>query len=138
MKFLLDTNVISEIRKRDRAHPGVAKWVSQTAASEMGTSVMVLAEIRRGIEMKRRIDSAQARALERWFIQVRSGLGERVIPVDEAIAEAWAGLNVPDLLPFVDGLLAATALVRGFTLVTRNVGAISRTRVAILNPFLVK
>ena len=65
MKFLLDTNVISEIRKRDKAHPNVAKWVAQTPAQEIGTSVMVLAEIRRGVELKRRHDKSQAEALER-------------------------------------------------------------------------
>jgi hypothetical protein len=135
VKFLLDTNVISEIRKRDRAHPNVARWVARTPVKEIGTSMIVLAEIRRGIEMKRRSDPKQADALGRWFAQMRTRLGERVLPINEPVAEAWALLNVPDPLPFIDGLLAATAKVHGLTLVTRNVGDIARTGVSIIDPF---
>jgi predicted nucleic acid-binding protein len=135
VKFLLDTNVISEIRKRDRAHANVARWVKQTPAREIGTSVLVLAEIRRGIELKRRKDPEQAAALDRWFAQVRSRLGDRVVPVDEPIAEAWALLSIPDPIPFIDGLLAATAKVRGLTLFTRNAAPLARTGVSLLDPF---
>ncbi len=135
MKFLLDTNVISEIRKRDRAHPNVARWVARTPVKEMGTSVMVLAEIRRGIELKRRSDSRQADALDRWFAQMRTRLGERVLPIDELIAETWAMISVPDPLPLIDGLLAATAKVHGLTLVTRNAGDVARTGVSFVDPF---
>jgi predicted nucleic acid-binding protein len=135
VRFLLDTNVISEIRKRDRAHRKVASWVAQTPVSEMGTSVIVLAEIRRGIELKRRNDSEQAESLDRWFAQMRTRLGDRVLPIDEPIAEAWALLSVPDPLPLIDGLLAATAKVHGLTLVTRNVADIARTGVSVLDPF---
>ncbi|MFM8745662.1 MAG: type II toxin-antitoxin system VapC family toxin [Aestuariivirga sp.] len=136
MKFLLDTNVISEIRKRERAHPNVAKWVAQTPVKDIGTSVVVLAEIRRGIELKRRRDPEQAERLDPWFTQMRTRLGDRVLPIDEPIAEAWAYLGVPDQLPFVDGLLAATAKVHGLTLVTRNTGDVVHTGVSIINPFL--
>jgi predicted nucleic acid-binding protein len=136
LKFLLDTNVISEIRKRERAHPNVAKWVAQTPVKDIGTSVVVLAEIRRGIELKRRRDPEQAERLDPWFTQMRTRLGDRVLPIDEPIAEAWAYLGVPDQLPFVDGLLAATAKVHGLTLVTRNTGDVVHTGVSIINPFL--
>ena len=135
MKFLLDTNVISEIRKRDRAHPAVARWVAQTPVEEIGTSVIVLAEIRRGIEMKRRRDPEQAKPLDRWFAQMRTRLGDRVLPIDEPIAEAWALLGIPNPLPLIDGLLAATAKVHGLTLVTRNVTDMARTGVSLLDPF---
>jgi toxin FitB len=135
VKFLLDTNIISEIRKRDRAHAGVARWVAQTPPTEIGTSVIVLAEIRRGIELKRRTDPQQAALLDRWFRLMRGRLGDRVLPIDESIAEAWARLNVPDPLPLVDGLLAATAKVYNLTLVTRNIADISRTGVSFFNPF---
>jgi predicted nucleic acid-binding protein len=135
VKFLLDTNVISEIRKRDRAHPNVVRWVARTAVKDIGTSVVVLAEIRRGIELKRRRDSRQAELLDRWFAQMRTRLGDRVLPIDEPIAEAWAILSVPDPLPLIDGLLAATAKVHGLTVVTRNVGDIARTGVPALDPF---
>ena len=135
MKFLLDTNVISEIRKRDRGHPNVARWVNSTPVEEIGTSVIVLAEIRHGIELKRRRDPQQAVSLDRWFMQMRTRLGDRVLPVDEPIAEAWALLGVPNPLPLLDGLLAATAKVHGLTLVTRNVADILPTGVTYLDPF---
>lgn len=135
MRFLLDTNVISEIRKGDRAHPNVARWVVATPVGDIATSVVVLAEIRRGIELKRRNDPDQAAALDGWFIQMRIGLGDRVLAIDEPIADAWARLGVPDPLPLVDGLLAATAKVRGLTLVTRNARDVARTGVPVLDPF---
>ena len=135
MKFLLDTNVISEIRKRHRAHPNVVRWVARTPATEIGTSVLVLAEIRHGIELKRRTDPDQARALDRWFSQMRMRLGDRVLPIDEPVAEVWALLGIPDPLPLIDGLLAATAKQHGLTLVTRNVADIAATGVSRLDPF---
>ena len=135
MKFLLDTNIISEIRKRNRADANVARWITQTPVAEIGTSVIVLAEIRRGIELKRRTDPEQAASLDRWFAQMRSRLGDRVLPIDETIADTWARLNVPEPLPLIDGLLAATAKVYGLTLVTRNIADISRTGVSLLNLF---
>lgn len=135
MKFLLDTNVISEIRKRDRAHPGVARWVARTPVTEIGTSVLVIAEIRHGIELKRRNDPEQAKSLDRWFMQMRTRLGDRVLPIDEPVAEAWASMGIPDPLPLIDRLLAATAKVHGLTLVTRNVADIAAIDVARLDPF---
>jgi toxin FitB len=135
VKFLLDTNVISELRKRDRAHPNVARWVARTAVKDIGTSVVVLAEIRRGIELKRRSDSNQADALDRWFRQMRARLADRVLPIDEPIAEAWAIIGIPNPLPLIDGLLAATARIYGLTVVTRNVADIARTGVSFLDPF---
>lgn len=135
MKFLLDTNVISEIRKRERADTNVVRWVNRTPVEEIGTSVIVLAEIRRGIELKRRRDAAQAKLLDRWYAQMRTRLGDRVLPIDEPIAQAWATLSIPDPLPLIDGLLAATAKVHGLTLVTRNVADIARTGVPCQDPF---
>jgi len=135
VKFLLDTNIISELRKREQANPNVARWVAAIPVEEIGTSVIVLAEIRRGIELKRRRDPDQAHSLDRWFTQMRSRLGDRVLPIDEPVAEAWALLGIPDPLPLIDGLLAATAKVHELTLVTRNVADIARTGVVLLDPF---
>jgi len=135
VKFLLDTNVISEIRKRDRAHPNVARWVARTSVEEIGTSVIVLAEIRRGIELRRRRDPEQAKSLDRWFSRMRTRLGDRVLSIDEPIVEAWALLAIPNPLPLIDGLLAATAKVHGLTLVTRNVVDVAAAGVLLLDPF---
>jgi predicted nucleic acid-binding protein len=135
VKFLLDTNVISEIRKRDRAHPSVVHWVTRTPVEDIATSVLVLAEIRHGIELKRRSDPEQAKSLDRWFSQMRARLGVRVLPIDELVAEAWALLGIPNPLPLIDGLLAATAKVHGLTFVTRNVADIAETGVPLLDPF---
>ena len=137
MRFLLGTNIISEIRKRERAHPNVVRWVTRTAVEEIGTSVLVLAEIRRGIELKRRSDPQQAKSLDRWFWRMRTRLEDRVLPVDEPVAEAWALLGIPDPLPLIDGLLAATAKVHNLTLVTRNIADIGSSGVAVLDPFSV-
>ena len=134
LKFLLDTNIISELRKRERAQRNVIAWVQQTSSADMGTSVVVLAEIRRGIA-KCRNDPAQADALDRWYMQMRLGLGDRVIDIDEAIADQWALMSVPDPLPLIDGLLAATVKVRGLTLVTRNKADVARTGISVLDPF---
>jgi predicted nucleic acid-binding protein len=132
VKFLLD---ISEIRKRDRADPNVVHWVTRTAVEDIGTSVLALAEIRHGIELKRRSDLEKALSLDRWFLQMRTRLGGRVLPVDEPVAEAWALLGIPHPLPLIDGLLAATAKVHGLTFVTRNVADIAVTGVPLLDPF---
>jgi predicted nucleic acid-binding protein len=135
VKFLVDTNVVSEIRRGDRADPGVVRWAAETPVEEIGTSVIVLAEICRGIELIRRRDPDQAKSLDRWFSQMRTRLANRVLPIDEPIAEAWARLGIPNPVSLIDGLLAATAKVHGLTLVTRNVADIARTGVMVLDPF---
>ena len=135
MRFLLDTGVISELRKCDRAHPNVARWVTRTPVEEIGTSVIVLAEIRRGIELKRRTHPDAAKALDRWFAQMRKGLADRVLPIDEPITEAWALMSISHSLPLIDGLLAATAKVRGLMLVTPNIEDTAETGVAAFDPF---
>jgi toxin FitB len=135
VKFLLDTNVISEIRKGSRAHPNVARWVARTPVDEIGTSVIVLAEIRHGIELKRRRDPQQAESLDRWFRQMRARLADRVLPVDELVADAWALLGIPGPLPLIDGLLAATAKAYGLILVTRNIADVAVTGVPLIDPF---
>jgi predicted nucleic acid-binding protein len=133
--YLLDTNIISELRKRERAHPGVVRWAASVDPAELHTSVLVIGEIRRGIELKRRSDPLQATALEGWLDRIRAGMGGRIIPVDERIAELWGKLGVPTTLPSIDGLIAATAMVHGLTVVTRNFGDMARTGASLLNPF---
>ncbi len=135
MSYLLDTKVISELRKRERGHPGVVRWAASVDPQELHTSVLVIGEIRRGIELKRRADAVQAAALTVWLDKLRAGLGARILPIDERIAEAWGRLGMPNPLPVIDGLIAATAIVHGLTVVMRNVADLARTGVTVLDPF---
>ena len=135
MSYLIDTNVISELRKGDRAHQGVRRWFESLEPDEIFLSVLVTGELRRGIESIRRRDPRAASALDRWLKRVVASHEGRILPVDGPVAEAWGRLNVPDPLPVVDGLMAATAKVHGLTLATRNIRDVERTAVSTLNPF---
>lgn len=135
MSYLIDTNVISELRKGDRADPNVAAWFACLADDEIFLSALTLGEIRRGIESIRRRDSKAAAVLESWLGRVADQHRDRVLAVDRLIAEEWGRMNVPDPLPAVDGLLAATAKVIGLTLATRNVTDVERTGVNCVDPF---
>lgn len=135
MSFLLDTNVVSELRKGSRAHPGARRWFESLEAEEVFLSVIVIGEIRRGIESIRRRDRASATALDRWLRQIVGTHGDRILPIDARVAEEWGRLNVPDPIPVVDGLMAATARVHNLTLVTRNLRDVERTGIPLLNPF---
>lgn len=135
MTYLVDTNVISELRKGERANAEVAAWMAQVGDDELYLSVLVVGEIRQGVERIRRRDVAQAEALDAWLRRIVDDHADRVLPITSTIAETWGRLNVPDPLPVVDALLAATALVHDLTVATRNVGDIARTGVAVVNPF---
>jgi toxin FitB len=135
MSWLLDTNVLSELRKGPRSDAGVQQWFADVADDQLFTSVLVLGELRRGVESVRRKDAAAAASLERWLDEMATRFPERVLPVDDAVADHWGRLNVPNPVPAIDGLLAATALVHGMTLVTRNVADVASTGVAVINPF---
>lgn len=135
MSFLLDTDVISELRKGKRADANVTAWFASVAEEEIFLSVLTIGEIRRGIESVRRRDPNAAAALDRWLALLSEAHGEHVIPVDRAIAEEWGRMNVPNPLPVVDGLLAATARVLGLTLVTRNVADVEDAGAEVLDPF---
>jgi hypothetical protein len=132
---LIDTNVVSELRKGERADPDVAAWFAGLADEEVFLSALTLGEIRRGIESIRRRDPKSAAALESWLGRIADQHRNRILPVDRAIAEEWGRMNVPDPLPVIDGLLAATASVLGLTLATRNTADIARTGVSCVNPF---
>jgi toxin FitB len=135
LSYLLDTNVISELRKGERADPEVSAWFGGLADEEIYLSVLTIGEIRRGIESVRRRDPDSAAALDSWLARLGESHRDRILSVDQAIAEEWGRMNVPDPLPVVDGLLAATAKVAGLTLVTRNVADVERTGAALLDPF---
>jgi predicted nucleic acid-binding protein len=135
LSYLIDTNVLSELRKGSRCAPAVARWSASVPSSTFHTSVLVLGEIRRGVERIRPRDPRQADKLERWLQQVKTAFAGRVLLVDERVADAWGRTGGPSPLPVIDGLLAATAMVHGLILVTRNVSDVLRTGVAILDPF---
>jgi len=135
LSYLLDTNVISELRKGERAERSVSDWFDGLADQEIYLSVLTIGEIRRGVESVRRHDPDSAAALDGWLSRLTEAHRDRILQVDRAIAEEWGRMNVPDPLPVVDGLLAATARVVGLTLVTRNGADVEATGVELLDPF---
>jgi predicted nucleic acid-binding protein len=132
--WLVDTNILSELRKGNRANDGVREWFASARDEELFTSVLVLGEIRRGIESIRRRDVPSALALEQWLARLTTDFRDRILPVDANVADRWGALNVPNPIPTVDGLLAATALVHDLVLVTRNVRDVETTGVTVLDP----
>ena len=135
MSYLLDTDVVSEIRKGPRGDPGVRRWFEDAQDASLHLSVVTVGEVRRGIELRRRTDRVAACALEQWLARVLEMHAPRVLPVDREVAEQWGRLGIPHRLPVADGLIAATALVHDLTIVTRNVRDMGRTGARILDPF---
>ena len=131
---MLDTNVISEAR-RPRGDANVKAWLASVPADNLYLSVLVVGEIRGGIERLRRRDPVQADAYEGWLATLRRDYADRLLPVTAEVADEWGRMNVSDPVPVVDGLMAATAKVKCLTLVTRNTADIERSGVRILNPF---
>ena len=135
MSFLIDTNIVSEIRKGDRCDPAVAAWWAGVAEDDLRVSVLVLGEIRKGVELARQRDPQKARALETWLKDLVSDFGDRILPVDAAVAEEWGRMAAVRPVPAIDALLAATARTNGLTLVTRNAADVAGLDVEVLNPF---
>jgi predicted nucleic acid-binding protein len=134
VSYLLDTNVLSEVRK-PHGDSNVRRWFERVRSDELFLSVLVLGEVRQGVERLKRRDAAQAAVFERWLEGLGRYYRERVLPVDEAVVDVWGRINAADPLPVIDGLLASTALVHKLTLVTRNTRDVLRSGVAVLNPF---
>jgi toxin FitB len=134
VKYLLDTNVLSEAR-RPRGDERVIGWISSIPTDDLYLSALVVGEVRRGIERLKRRDPHQAEAYEVWLDTILSDYADRILPVDAEVADEWGRMSVPDPVPIVDGLMAATAKVRGMTFVTRNTADVARTGVRLLNPF---
>ena len=122
MRFLLDTNILSELRKLDRAHPSVKAWAVAQIPADFAISVISIMEIEVVLRRLQRRDPSSARHLEAWRDkEVFGTLGRRILPVDLATAREAARLHVPDPRPERDALIGATALAHGLTVVTRNV-----------------
>lgn len=138
--FVLDTNVVSELRKvrLGKADEHLARWADSVAAAELYLSVITIQELEIGVLLAERRDPAQGAVFRTWLDNhVLPAFAGRILPVDTAVALRSAKLNVPDTRPVRDGLIAATALVHGMTVATRNVADFKPTGVQTFNPWRV-
>jgi toxin FitB len=134
--FLLDTNVLSALRRRDRTHPKVGVWADAVPASDLYLSAVTLLEIETGTLLMARRDAARGALLRAWIdSQVLPAFAGRILPVDTAVAQRCARLHVPDPRAERDALIAATALVHGLKVVTRNVSDFEPMGVGLINPW---
>lgn len=134
--FLLDTNVVSELRKARKAHPGVRKWAHALPAAGFYLSVISILELEIGVLLMERRDPKQGGILRAWMDKhVMPTFAGRILAIDTAVAQRCAALHVPDPRSDRDALIAATALVHGMTVVTRNVGHFQSVGVAVVNPW---
>jgi toxin FitB len=137
--FLLDTNVISELRRPERADRNVLAWADANSVASFFLSAISILEIERGALQIGRRDLAQGAALRAWIDQhVLARFQDRILPVDTAVAQRCAQLHVPNPRSERDALIAATAMVHGLTVVTRDVSDFEATGVALLNPWAVQ
>lgn len=136
--YLLDTNVLSELRKRrsGKINPAVEAWVGTVDQAEMYLSVITIMEVELGIALLERRDARQAGVLRTWFHdKVMPAFAGRVLPIDTAIALRCARLHVPDTKSERDAWIAATGLAHGLTIVTRNIADFAGTGVTLLDPW---
>jgi toxin FitB len=135
MTYLLDTNVISEVRKRSPA-PEVTNWIARTPASSLHVSVLTLGEIEQGVaRLRSRGDLRQATSVERWLRGLEEAFADRALPVTRSVCAEWGRRTAEYPVPVIDSLIAATARAYGLTVVTRNVKDFERAGVPVLNPF---
>ncbi|MFC3853985.1 type II toxin-antitoxin system VapC family toxin [Salinispirillum marinum] len=136
--YLLDTNVVSELRKKSKMNAGVRSFFEQVTrdASDLYLSVITVGELRRGIElMRHRGDDIQAQQLETWLTTLLTEYEQSILPFDREEAQVWGKLRVPKHENALDKQIAATALLYELTVVTRNVKDFAPTGVKLLNPF---
>lgn len=134
--YLIDTNVLSELRKGLRCDPKVRAWAASTLGERHCVSVLSLGEIRKGIEILRRKAPDQCPVFERWLARLELDYERDLLPISAAVADRWGKLMSAQSMPVIDGLLAATALEHGLTVVTRNVDDFRTSGAAVVNPFL--
>jgi predicted nucleic acid-binding protein len=135
MNWLLDTNVVSELRRPHLCHENVLRWARHTIGDKQFLSVVTLGEIRSGIERRRLHDEAAAEILENWLAMLRLRYARHILKITEAIADRWGRLSSQRDLSDADGLIAATALECNFRLATRNVDDFKDTGVQLFNPW---
>jgi hypothetical protein len=137
--YLVDTDVVSEVRKRVKANPGVRRFFedARTKGDALYLSVVTVGEIRRGIEaIRHRGDIRQANQLEAWLTAVLNGFGDKILDFSHDEAQVWGRLRVPHPENAIDKQIAATALTHGLTLVTRNTAHFSGLGLTLVNPFI--
>lgn len=137
--YLLDTNVVSELRKKEQMNTGVSAFFdnAERAASKLYLSAITIGELRRGVELIRdRGDTAQASALESWLMGLLEEHEQNILPFGSAEAQVWGRLRSPHHEHALDKQIAATALIYDLTLVTRNIKDFKETGVKLLNPFI--
>ena len=136
--YLLDTNVISELRKKEKSNQGVITFFQHLNRSNTNAflSAVTLGELRRGIELIRhRKDFTQANLLENWFSTILTDYSDKILPIDQDIAQLWGRLRVPNPSNELDKLIAATAILYDLAVVTRNVTDFLETGAKVYNPF---
>lgn len=136
MAYLLDTNVVSELRKGGRCDAALRTWFASVTDDDVYLSVLVIGEIERGIERIRQRDPKSATRLRRWLSGLSTQFDDRILPITLPIARAWGKMGPSRPTPTVDGLLAATAQVHGLVLATCNVADVEHLDVECLNPFV--
>ena len=134
MAYLIDTCVLSELRKRT-CDPAVGRWMSTVRPTDAYLSVLTLGEIRRGIERQLLKDPVAAARLEQWLLGLETHYADRLLPITAAIADRWGRITPNQPLPVTDGLLAATGIEHKLTIVTRNTRDFDRSGVQLMNPF---
>ena len=135
MPYLLDTNILSELRRGQRCDPKVAEWAHSTSADRHCISALSLGEIRKGIEILRRKSPQQCPAFENWLLTLQTEYEADILPITDRISDQWGHMMAQQTLPVIDGLLAATALSHGLTVATRNVADFKNSGVNMVNPF---
>ncbi len=136
--YLIDTDVISELRKKDQANPGVVAFFKEVSSRDTALylAAVTIGELRRGVELIRyRGDTRQAQTLERWLSRLLAVYRDNVLSFDEDVAQVWGRLRVPHPENPLDKQIAATALIHDLVLVTRNVKHFAATGVKLINPF---
>jgi toxin FitB len=135
VNYLIDTKIISEVGKGENCNPRVAAWYGSINDESVYLSVLVVGEFRKGIERARSKNPAQAGALEKWLTALSRSFAERILPIDQAVADEWGRMSAKRPVSRIDALLAATAKVHGMTLATRNTADVADLGAEVVNPF---
>jgi toxin FitB len=133
-QYLLDTNVLSETRRK-QADPKVIEFLTNADPSTLYISVLALGELRKGVALKRHTDPSAAQSLATWVDGLEFGFVDRILAIDAPTARLWGELSAERPRPVIDTLLAATAVTHQLTFVTRNVGDVQDIAVNLHNPF---